>query len=247
MTTLIKKHYTCQLLSGIHHITLSYNNSIGLIDAIKEVGDGNEILRAGEPGFPRRIIQVKKPLSYISNGTLMTVQPNGYVAAYKRGNDNTGDYLVAPIEESVVINHLKRHTALLQNTSMKERNHLFDLPTCPIMVNAFFGLTYAAQADVLYDKPEGKTSLKKIIRANKPAIVRTCGTDRNGTSYTQKIVPGQILALIQHKNGTHSLGFILPEDVKSIKAYYRHQERLIAKQTLLGRLISATTKQKNRN
>ena len=103
---------------------------------------------------------------------------------------------------------------------------------------------YASKADILYDNPNGKTELKKIIRAHEETPVRTLGTDNSRKSYTQRIMPGQLLALIQNKNGGFRLGFIMPEDLTSVKAYYRHQERLIEKQTLLSRIMASSKRQR---
>lgn len=241
-----RKHYTHQKIDGIEHISLLHDNNIGLIDAIKEVGNAHEILRAGRlPRLPKRIIQVKNPVAFKTNGAVVVAQPDDYIAAYKRVNDVAGNYLVARIDKSIAINNLKRYTDMLQKSSDNERNHLFDIPTCPILENAFYGVTCASKADILYDNPNGKTELKKIIRAHKETPVRTLGTDNAKKSYTQRIMPGQLLALIQNKNGSFCLGFIMPEDLTSIKAYYRHQERLIEKQTLLSRIIASGKRQRS--
>ncbi len=241
-----QKQYTHQKINGIEHISLLHNNNIGLIDAIKEVSNAREILRAGRlPRLPKRIIQVQEPVAFKTNGTTVVAQPDDYIAAYKRVNDISGNYLVARIDESIAIHNLKRYMTLLQKSSDQERNHLFDIPTCPILENAFYGVTCASRADILYDNPNGKTELKKIIRAHKETPVRTLATDNTKKSYMQRIMPGQLLALIQNKDGGFCLGFVMPEDLTSIKAYYRHQERLIEKQTLLSRIIASGKRQRS--
>ena len=241
-----KKNYIHKSINNVEHIMLLHDNNIGLIDAIKEVSNANEILKAGSlPRLPKRIIRVQKAISFKTRGTLITAQPGDYIAAYKRANDTSGDYYIAKIPPQVVAMALTRYTNLMKKSTEKEKNHLFDLPTSPILETTFYGVIHMGNADILYDNMNGKTALKKIIRVYKETPIRTCATDNTQKSYTQKIRPGQILALIQNQRGGYNLGFILPEDLTSIKAYYRHQERLLEKQNLLKRLISASQRQRS--
>ena len=227
----MKKNYVLFRYKGKDTIRMNSTRDIGLFNAIcAESGAIQLITPNNTRALPQRLARTQRPVSYATaKGEVYNLSAGSYIAAYNTPESDkiNGLYYVAPITEENVQELKKRAEKLGVPFGKKNHPDLFALPPLKVSEIAFDTLLLSKEARLIYKSPSDKTPLIKLIeilpkKGRDTISLYVEDTRGKKKSFSQKIYPGQVLALARHPNGASTLlCFIMPEDCAGIIAQNR--------------------------